>query len=48
MTHTYTMVEFGGVDNCTLCDTKAEVYEYNRSDGRVVFVCRRCQKAHNL
>lgn len=48
MSYTYSLVEFGGVDNCSLCNTNAEVYEYNRNDGKPVLICRRCQKAHQL
>jgi hypothetical protein len=48
MSVTYTYLDFGGVDNCTLCDTNAEVYEYKRNDGKAVLICRRCQIAHEL
>lgn len=36
-------VDYGGVDNCSKCDKYDSVYEYNRSDGKVIFLCANCK-----
>ena len=39
----YEFQGFAGVDNCFLCDVLTHVDEYERSDGRVIVICKRCQ-----
>ena len=44
MTLTYKLNDYGGVDNCTLCDEYSQVNDYTRSDGRAVLLCPKCEK----
>lgn len=48
MIYTYSFSGYGGYDNCSLCDTETQVNEYDRNDGKVTFLCRRCEQAHKL
>ena len=40
---TYHFSDYGGVSNCSRCDAYAEVNEYDRQDGLVVFMCKKCE-----
>jgi hypothetical protein len=44
----YEFAGFGGVDNCYLCDSLTHVDEYNRSDGLVIVLCKRCMYPYML
>lgn len=46
--YSYEFMEFAGVDNCTDCDNFTQVSEYERSDGRIVVFCKRCEDKYEL
>jgi hypothetical protein len=48
MTHTYSFGGYGGVSNCSICDVDAQVNEYTRGDGLVVFLCKPCEDRLHL
>jgi hypothetical protein len=45
---TYSFGGYGGVSNCGICDDDAQVNEYTRDDGLVVFLCKPCEDRLHL
>ena len=41
--NTYSFSGYGGVSNCFRCDAYDHVNEYDRQDGLVVFMCKKCE-----
>ena len=41
--NTYSFSGYGGVSNCFRCDAFDQVNEYDRQDGLVVFMCKKCE-----
>ena len=41
--NTYSFSGYGGVSNCSRCDAYDQVNEYDRQDGLVVFMCKKCE-----
>jgi hypothetical protein len=47
--HVYSFSGYGGVENCSDCDSFAQVNEYDRiHDGAVLFFCKNCENKHHL
>ena len=46
--HIYSFSGYGGVENCSDCDEFDQVNEYDRDDGLVVFLCKKCEDRLHL
>jgi len=47
--HVYSFSGYGGIENCSDCDSFAQVNEYDRiHDGAVLFFCKNCENKHHL
>jgi hypothetical protein len=46
--HQYSFSGYGGVSNCSICDNDTQVNEYDRRDGLVVFLCKKCEDGLKL
>jgi len=47
--HVYSFSGYGGVENCSDCDSFVQVNEYDRlHDGAVMFFCKKCENKHHL
>ena len=44
----YSFSGYGGVENCSDCDSFTQVNEYDREDGLVVFFCKKCEDRLHL
>lgn len=44
----YNFSGYGGVTNCNKCGGFTQVNEYDRSDGLVVWFCKRCEDGLKL
>jgi hypothetical protein len=44
----YNFSRFSGVSNCSECDDFTQVDEYDRDDGLVVWLCKRCEDRLHL
>jgi hypothetical protein len=45
----YSFSGYAGMDNCSDCDSFAQVNEYDRvHDGAVLFFCKNCENKHHL
>lgn len=44
----YSFSGFGGFNNCSICDDDTMVNEYDRDDGLVVWLCKKCEDRLHL
>ena len=48
MKHIYSFSGYGGHMNCSICDDDTATNEYDRDDGLVVWLCKKCEDRLHL